>query len=175
MFKCILVKIKNKIATLIDPEQYIVCGNSDYSIQFEFDDDWNDYPIKTVRLVLSNGEYIDRIFEGNVCKIPAVYDVSSCRIGVIAGEIRTTTPAFIKCKPCITDGAGTPAPPKEDVYAQLMTVANETKAVAESVRKDADNGEFNPVLGVDYFTEKDKQEIVDSVLDSLPNGDEVSY
>ena len=32
-----------------------------------------------------------------------------------------------------------------------------------------------PVVGTDYFTPSDKAEMVQMVLDALPNGDEVSY
>lgn len=32
-----------------------------------------------------------------------------------------------------------------------------------------------PVKGIDYFTDADKQEIINAVLAALPNGDEVSY
>lgn len=34
---------------------------------------------------------------------------------------------------------------------------------------------YTPVKGVDYFTDEDKQELVELVLAALPNGDEVSY
>lgn len=34
---------------------------------------------------------------------------------------------------------------------------------------------YTPVKGKDYFTEKDKAELVQDVLSLLPNGDEVSY
>ena len=34
---------------------------------------------------------------------------------------------------------------------------------------------YTPVKGVDYYTEKEKQEMVWAVLAALPNGDEVSY
>lgn len=37
------------------------------------------------------------------------------------------------------------------------------------------NDGYTPIKGVDYWTEADKREIVDSVLSSLPDGDEVSY
>lgn len=37
------------------------------------------------------------------------------------------------------------------------------------------NDGYTPVKGVDYWTEADKREIVDSVLSSLPDGDEVAY
>lgn len=32
-----------------------------------------------------------------------------------------------------------------------------------------------PIKGVDYYTETDKQEMVQAVIAALPNGDEVSY
>lgn len=32
-----------------------------------------------------------------------------------------------------------------------------------------------PKPGEDYFTEEDKKEIIDSVLDKIPNGNEVEY
>lgn len=34
---------------------------------------------------------------------------------------------------------------------------------------------YTPVKGTDYWTEADKQEIIDSVLASFTNGNEVSY
>lgn len=43
--------------------------------------------------------------------------------------------------------------------------------------KDGENGKdgYTPIKGTDYYTESDKQEIVNLVLAALPNGDEVSY
>lgn len=34
---------------------------------------------------------------------------------------------------------------------------------------------YTPIKGIDYFTEAEKQEIVELVIASLANGDEVSY
>lgn len=41
--------------------------------------------------------------------------------------------------------------------------------------KEKDLGKVVPEKGVDYWTEADKAEIVQSVLDALPDGDEVAY
>jgi hypothetical protein len=43
--------------------------------------------------------------------------------------------------------------------------------------KDGENGTngYTPIKGVDYFTEDDKVQLVNAVLDSLNNADEVSY
>lgn len=40
--------------------------------------------------------------------------------------------------------------------------------------KDGEDGK-TPVKGFDYYTKADKEEIIQNVLNSLPNGDEVSY
>lgn len=43
--------------------------------------------------------------------------------------------------------------------------------------KDGTNGKdgYTPIKGTDYYTEADKQEMVQLVLNSLPNSNEVSY
>lgn len=42
-------------------------------------------------------------------------------------------------------------------------------------KKQINLGKVVPEKGVDYWTEADKAEIVQSVLDALPDGDEVAY
>lgn len=39
-----------------------------------------------------------------------------------AGDLMTTTPAYIDCDNSILCGGGTPADPQPDVYAQLMAI-----------------------------------------------------
>jgi hypothetical protein len=34
---------------------------------------------------------------------------------------------------------------------------------------------YTPIRGKDYYTEADKAEMVELVLDAIPNGDEVAY
>lgn len=69
----------------------------------------------------------------------------------------------------------------EDVYRHVIELCNEAVAVATSVRDDADAGKFNgapgktPEAGVDYFTEADKQEMVNAVLAALPVAEERVY
>ena len=78
--------------------------------------------------------------------------------GILGNSRITTTPAVIRV---IQSGYGEgvePANPTPDEYEQLISLANQTKEIAESVRLDADNGAFNgkdgytPQLGVDYIT-----------------------
>lgn len=103
---------------------YIVCNNTDYVAKFDFDSEWDAYTVKTARFIW-NGQYRDIVFSGSECAIPAVDDASAVGVGVFAGELRTTTPAMIMCFRSVLDGDGTPAPPSEDVYAQIMALLND--------------------------------------------------
>lgn len=51
-----------------------------------------------------------------------------------------------------------------------ITITDKTGTTTATIT----NGK-TPVKGVDYYTEADKQEMVNAVLAALPNGDEVSY
>lgn len=90
------ISIDRKCATYLGT-QAIVCGNSDYTAVFSFDDEWDDYPIKTARFITEQG-YMDVQFSGNTCQVPVVLNVTWMKVGVFAGELRTTTSAFIRCK-----------------------------------------------------------------------------
>ena len=123
----IRVSVRNKIAQALDDPE-IVCGNSDYTVTFDFDAEWDAYEAKTARFVyLENGipRRQDLIFTGNSVQIPAVYNTCELLIGVYAGDIRTTTAAEIPCLPCITDGQPYHPDPPDDVYAQLLELLEE--------------------------------------------------
>ena len=49
-----------------------------------------------------------------------------------------------------------------------------TKEVAKIKPPKGEDGK-NPVKGVDYFTESDKNEIISELLKQLPDGSEVAY
>ena len=119
----ILINVQNKIATLADPQSVIVCGNSDYSITFSFDAEWEEHKVKTTRFTY-NGGYTDVVFEGNTCAVPILQNADAVFVGVFAGDLHTTTPAFINCKKSILCRGGSPQAPTEDVYSQLMAMIN---------------------------------------------------
>ena len=105
------------------PPDRIICGNSDYQIVFDFDDEWSAYPVKTARFSWTN-QYVDVVFQGNTCQVPVLTDTIICAVGVYAGELRTTTPAWIGCDKSILCGGGVPADPLPDVYTQIMELLN---------------------------------------------------
>ena len=119
----ISITIANKIATADNPPT-IVCGNSDYTIAFNFDSAWNEYALKTARFSYvvcgSLKRYIDVVFSGNECSVPVLYDIDSVNVGVYAGDLHTTTPAVIPCERSILCGGGVHDEPTEDVYHQIM-------------------------------------------------------
>ena len=116
------ITVREKIAQIQgNPE--IVCGNSDYAVQFDFDSEWDAYTEKTAHFAfISDGEpqFYDTIFEGDAVSIPPLYRTDLLLIGVYAGDIRTTTPAAVPCLPCITDDEPVHPDPPPDVYAQLL-------------------------------------------------------
>lgn len=118
----ITITVTDKVASLTS-DSVIVCGNSDYEIEFTFDSEWTGYTTKTLRIAyIKKGAkmYQDVLFNGTTVAIPALYGVNECAIGVYAGNIHTTTPALIPCSRCITDGEPTHDPPSPDVYNQLL-------------------------------------------------------
>lgn len=123
------VTVRGKIARA-EGRARVVCGNSDYAVRFDFDEEWAEYTVKTARFVTEDGSYTDVQFEGDDCAVPILRNTRTLLVGVFAGNLRTTTAALIHAVPCITDPDGTPADPTPDVYAQLMERFNAIEAPA---------------------------------------------
>ena len=116
------ITVKNKIAT--GDGAVLVCGNSDYIAEFVFDDEWGAYPIKTARFIYGD-RYRDMVFEGNTCAVPVLRDTTVLRVGVYAGDLHTTTPAYFDCEKSILCPDPVHDEPPEDVYNQLIALIRE--------------------------------------------------
>ena len=106
----------------------IVCGNSDYTILFSFDEEWNPYDKKTARFNFTQDgvkKYIDVLFSGNECPMPIMSKTSLVEIGVYAGELQTTTPCILPCEKSILCDCGMQTDPPEDIYSQLLNSIKE--------------------------------------------------
>lgn len=126
------VTVRNRIATA-QRWQCIICGNSDYIVDFDLDDEWNDMPNKVAVFVTNtcgNIRHERVLFDGSTCGIPVLRGVNMVDIGIEAGDIRTTTPAHVKCEACITDRAGMPQEPENNVYGQILAM---TTDIAQAV------------------------------------------
>lgn len=124
--KQLLIEVRDKIATLKSKNFNLVGGNNDYDVVFDFDEDWQDLNAKTAIFVFDNENPVYVPFEGNVCAGVAINDATMCLIGVFSGDLRTTTPAVVDCvyRSILDEANGTPAPPKEDVYNQIIDLIN---------------------------------------------------
>lgn len=102
------ITVRNKIATTIDPAT-VVNGNNDYTVVFDFDSEWDSLSSKTAMFVYGREEqkYKTVTFTGNSCIMPALYNTGYVLIGVFAGDIKTTSAAYVKCIPCIRDNDST--------------------------------------------------------------------
>lgn len=94
------INVLDKKATYLSRDGDIVCGNSDYMIEFAFDAEWDGYDEKTARFIW-NGQYQDVKFVGTACYVPIVTHTTELRVGVYAGELSTTTSATISCQKSI--------------------------------------------------------------------------
>jgi hypothetical protein len=94
--KTLHITIRDKIATYMKRDGEIVCGNGDYQIEFDFDDEWDAYADKTARFIW-NGQHFDQPFSGNICRVPVIKNTTSCLVGVYVEDLETTTPAQIDC------------------------------------------------------------------------------
>ena len=125
MAKTLNINVVNKVATYCQRGGDIVCGNSDYVIDFTFDAEWDAYPVKTARFV-ANGKIVDDVvFEGASVAVPIIHNALSVAVGVFSGNLKTTTPAIIACQKSILCEGGTPADPAPDVYHEIMELFNE--------------------------------------------------
>lgn len=123
------IKIENKVASLMD-DVLLVCGNSDYTAVFDFDEEWGAYEAKTARFITVAGHQ-DVVFSGNRVAIPVLTNTPFVRIGVFAGDLHTTTPAEIFCQRSVLCAQGSPVEPPPDVYAQLMQMVNDGRLQGE--------------------------------------------
>lgn len=108
----------------------IVCNNSDYTVIWELDEEWSGYDTKTMRTVYKDGTYTDTVFTGNTVALPVVTVPGTVKIGLYAGDIRTSRAALIRAFPSITSDGGAPAAPSEDVYNQLMELIKQMGTVS---------------------------------------------
>ncbi len=123
MARTLHINVKDKVATYSQRDGFIVCGNSDYIIEFSFDAEWIGHTTKTARFI-SNGSYEDVVFSGNTVAVPVMHNTISVAIGVFSGNLKTTTPAIIACQKSILCDNGTPIAPSQDVYNQIIDLLN---------------------------------------------------
>lgn len=152
------VQVKNKIA--INSKPIVpVCDNNDYVIIFDFDEEWNSLKTKTARFIYNNN-YTDVIFDDNKCPLPIIRNTNSFTVGVFAGDLHTTTPAYFRVNRSILSGTETQAPPEESsVYNMIMKKLNQ-------ISEDANRTNENIGSLSDLKTES-KDNLVDAINEAV--------
>lgn len=134
--------IRNKTASAVNPP-CIVCGNSDYNVKFDFDDEWQAHNNKIGVFAYNRcGEWRSEnvLFEGDTCPVPALHGVRSVWIGVTAGDVRTSTPADVPCRMGATDFSDTNEPPSADVWGQILAKLNELQTEIDEIKAGGGGG-----------------------------------
>lgn len=128
------VKVANKVATYIKSVGAdLVCGNSDFVIEFAFDSEWYSHDEKTARFIW-NGQFQDVKFKGTVCPVPAVFRTDEVRVGVYAGDLCATTTAVIPCFKSVLCGSNDPHDENEANYAsEAQQAAKDAQEAAARV------------------------------------------
>lgn len=105
----IKIEIKKRHAKAVGAP-VLVCSNKNNSeIVFIFDEEWAAEEEKTARFIYDKAGktvYQDVPFRGDTVKVPLFSGVRSVRVGVYAGDLITTTAAYISCDPSILCGGG---------------------------------------------------------------------
>lgn len=124
----IVIRIRNRHAMLMT-QSYIVNGNTSYTVEFDFDAEWDEYDEKTARFIYCDNRgarhWIDVPIEDGSCNVPKLERVDRVEVGVYAGDIRTSTGAVIPCIWSITDIPAEMQPPVHDFFNELMEQVNE--------------------------------------------------
>lgn len=102
----------------------IVCGNSDYTVLWELDEEWASFDTRTMRVQLPDGTHQDVVFAGDTATLPVQSVPGWVSIGLFAGDIHTSRGAAFRVLDAITTAGGPPAAPADDVYSQLMELIN---------------------------------------------------
>lgn len=145
--------IRNKTASAVNPP-CIVCGNSDYNVKFDFDDEWQAHNSKIGVFAYNRcGEWRSEnvLFEGDTCPVPALHGVRSVWIGVTAGDVRTSTPADVPCRMGATDFSDTTEKPSADIWGQILDkldTVGTVQRINAVISYDVDRGEY--VSSVDF-------------------------
>ena len=80
------ITVRGKMARA-EERARVVCGNSDYTVRFDFDEEWAEYAVKTARFITEGGFFTDVQFSGSDCAVPVLSGTRTLLVGVFAGEL----------------------------------------------------------------------------------------
>lgn len=123
----IKIKVRDKCA---EGDGVIICNNSDYTVVWDLDEEWEPYSARTMRVNLADGTYQDVVFTGDNAALPVLTASGWVSVGLYAGDLHTSRAARLLALSSVITPGGSPAAPAEDVYAQIMAKLNELSTVS---------------------------------------------
>ena len=136
--KTLHINVADKVATYLQRDGDIVCGNSDYEVKFTFDAEWAGYEEKTARFIW-NGQHTDVPFTGDTCPVPEIRNARLVTVGVYVEDMSTTTPATIPARLSILCKATEPHPEYvEQLAPEALAKAEEALGTANRAEETAD-------------------------------------
>ena len=140
------IKVRGRVASFSQGSGFIVCDNSDYTVAFDFDEEWSVHDKKTARFKW-NGAYKDVEFTGTECPVPRIQNARQVFVGVYAGDLQTTTKAFIPCHGSILSGEIKAQPDVVIEHRDEAVIAAE-RAEAAAERAEAAVGGIDTLLPI---------------------------
>ena len=148
------ITIENLVAKA-GADAVIVSDNTGYRLQFSWDGEWEAYPVKTAVFAWHHGlmTYSTCVaFEGNTVAVPRLPAADLLKVGLMAGDIQTTTPAEIRCLSSILGSGGQePEAPTESEYARIIELVS---------------GKMEPVTGISVTESADGTLAMVNTLDN---------
>lgn len=130
----IVITVRNKEARA--SVRSIVCDNTDYTLRFDFDEQWGE-GAKTVFFVLQGvGALAPAVMAGDVCPMPQVHLNDGVgrqlAVGVQQGTVKTTQAAYFWCYPSAENELLNAIVGDDDVTLTWLEWVNRNMAAAET-------------------------------------------
>ena len=127
------IEVKDKITKLMPGEcQVIVCDNTDYSVHFAFDEEWDEADIKTARFIYGDEQYTDVSFTGDTVAVPKLTNTKYVLIGVFVNDLLSTTAAKVLVLESIRTPDGDPIDPTSAEYDTIIELINSKPHLSEN-------------------------------------------
>ncbi len=137
------IAVRNKVP-YVSFGDYIVSDNTDCEVFFDLDSDWDGLAYKTARVIM-DGVPIDIAFTGNSLTLPRLpASLREFKIGLYAGELKTTSAAEVRIVPSIIDQTGSISAHEAAELARVRAeaereAAEAARAQAEAARSEAES------------------------------------
>lgn len=139
----LLFEIKNQIIKRHDDNRVVADSKNYLFAHFSFSEDW--VGTKTAIFKHENDTAKEQLLdESGSCVIPSeCIKRGELSVSCFCGDLITANKAYVNIEESGLENGTTPQPPTEDIYDQILKIAESAEEKAESVVERANRGEFN--------------------------------